>query len=49
MKYKDLRDFIEKLEAAGQLKRIKQPISTDLTMTEIQRPHVKGKRPCVVV
>ena len=35
MKYSDLRDFISQLEKLGQLKRISQPISTDLTMTEI--------------
>lgn len=35
MKYKDLRDFIAKLEALGQLKRITLPISTELEMTEI--------------
>ena len=35
MKYSDLRDFIAQLEKLGQLKRISQPISTDLTMTEI--------------
>jgi len=35
MKYSDLRDFITQLEKLGQLKRIKQPISTHLTMTEI--------------
>ena len=35
MKYSDLRDFIDQLEKLGQLKRISQPISTNLTMTEI--------------
>ncbi len=35
MKYKDLRDFIDQLEKIGQLKRIVQPISTHLEMTEI--------------
>ncbi len=35
MKYSDLRDFIAQLEKIGQLKRIKQPISTELAMTEI--------------
>ena len=35
MKYSDLRDFISQLEKLGQLKRIRQPISTHLTMTEI--------------
>lgn len=35
MKYSDLRDFIAQLEKIGQLKRITQPVSTELTMTEI--------------
>lgn len=35
MKYSDLRDFIAQLEKIGQLKRISQPISTELAMTEI--------------
>ena len=35
MKYKDLRDFIAKLEARGELKRITREIDTDLEMTEI--------------
>ncbi|MCC2617264.1 4-hydroxy-3-polyprenylbenzoate decarboxylase [Aestuariibacter halophilus] len=35
MKYKDLRDFITKLESMGQLKRVTHPIDTDLEMTEI--------------
>ena len=35
MKYSDLRDFINQLEKLGQLKRISQPVSTELTMTEI--------------
>ena len=35
MKYKDLRDFIEKLEQKGLLKRVHQEIDTDLEMTEI--------------
>ena len=35
MKYKDLRDFIEQLEAAGELKRITAEIDPHLEMTEI--------------
>ncbi|MBY4676917.1 4-hydroxy-3-polyprenylbenzoate decarboxylase [Marinobacterium arenosum] len=34
-KYKDLRDFIQMLEARGELKRIKQEIDPVLEMTEI--------------
>lgn len=35
MKYKDLRDFIAQLEAAGELKRIKAEVNPALEMTEI--------------
>ncbi|GAB3244244.1 UbiD family decarboxylase [Chitinimonas naiadis] len=35
MKYNDLRDFIAQLEAMGELKRIKTPVSSHLEMTEI--------------
>jgi 4-hydroxy-3-polyprenylbenzoate decarboxylase len=35
MKYKDLRDFINGLEQAGELKRIRQPIDPNLEMTEV--------------
>ena len=36
MSYKSLRDFLEKLDAAGELKRVSTPVSTVLEMTEIQ-------------
>jgi 4-hydroxy-3-polyprenylbenzoate decarboxylase len=35
MKYRDLRDFLQKLEQAGQLKRISVPVDPCLEMTEI--------------
>jgi len=35
LKYHDLRDFIAQLEALGELKRIAQPISPALEMTEV--------------
>ena len=35
MKYKDLREFVDKLEEIGELKRIKHPIDPNLEMTEI--------------
>ncbi|MCB1953471.1 MAG: UbiD family decarboxylase, partial [Rhodocyclaceae bacterium] len=35
MQYKDLRDFIDQLEARGDLKRITVPVDTHLEMTEI--------------
>jgi 4-hydroxy-3-polyprenylbenzoate decarboxylase len=36
MAYRSLREFIAKLEAAGELVRVKEPVSTVLEMTEIQ-------------
>jgi len=36
MAYKDLREFIAKLEAEGRLQRISEPVSPILEMTEIQ-------------
>ena len=36
MSYRSLRDFIAKLEAAGELVRVSEPVSTVLEMTEIQ-------------
>lgn len=35
MRYRDLRDFVDQLEALGELKRITQPVSPHLEMTEI--------------
>jgi 4-hydroxy-3-polyprenylbenzoate decarboxylase len=35
MKYKDLRDFIGRLEEAGELRRVRQPVSPVLEMTEL--------------
>jgi 4-hydroxy-3-polyprenylbenzoate decarboxylase len=36
MTYRSLRDFIAKLEADGELVRVREPVSTVLEMTEIQ-------------
>jgi 4-hydroxy-3-polyprenylbenzoate decarboxylase len=36
MSYKSLRDFMEMLEAAGELVRVAEPVSVNLEMTEIQ-------------
>lgn len=36
MAYRSLRDFITRLEEAGELVRVKEPVSTVLEMTEIQ-------------
>ena len=48
MKYKDLRDFIAKLEAQGQLKRITREIDTDLEMTEIADRTLRAKGPALL-
>ena len=37
MAYKSLRDFIDQLEAEGDLVRITTPVSTDRAMPEIHR------------
>ena len=36
MSFRSLRDFIAKLEIAGELVRVREPVSTVLEMTEIQ-------------
>ena len=36
MPYESLRDFIDRLESTGRLKRVAAPVSTHLEMTEIQ-------------
>lgn len=48
MKYKDLRDFIEQLEARGELKRISREIDTDLEMTEIADRTLRAKGPALL-
>jgi len=48
MKYSDLRDFIAQLEKIGQLKRIKQPVSTKLVMTEISDRTLRAKGPALL-
>ena len=48
MKYRDLRDFISQLEAAGQLKRITQPVSTRLEMTEISDRVLRAEGPALL-
>ena len=35
MPYQDLRDFIHQLEQAGELRRVKQPVSPHLEMTAL--------------
>ncbi|MEM9989448.1 MAG: UbiD family decarboxylase domain-containing protein, partial [Pseudomonadota bacterium] len=48
MPYKSLRDFIEKLEAEGELIRISEPVSTVLEMTEIQRRMLEAGGPALL-
>lgn len=48
MKYQDLRDFINQLEARGELKRIKTPINPYLEMTEICDRTLRRKGPALL-
>jgi 4-hydroxy-3-polyprenylbenzoate decarboxylase len=48
VKYRDLRDFIAQLEAAGELKRLSTPISTDLEMTEISDRVLRAEGPALL-
>jgi len=48
MKYKDLRDFITRLEEQGELVRVKQPISTKLEMTEIADRTLRAGGPAIL-
>jgi 4-hydroxy-3-polyprenylbenzoate decarboxylase len=46
--YRDLRDFIDQLERAGELKRISAPVSTHLEMTEISDRVLKAQGPALL-
>lgn len=48
MNYHDLRDFIDQLEAIGELKRITTPISTHLEMTEICDRVLRAQGPAIL-
>ena len=48
MAYKSLREFIRKLEAAGELVRVTEPVSTVLEMTEIHRRLLAEGGPAVL-
>jgi 4-hydroxy-3-polyprenylbenzoate decarboxylase len=48
MTYSSLRDFIEKLEKAGRLIRVQQPVSTELEMTEIGTRLIAENGPAVL-
>jgi 4-hydroxy-3-polyprenylbenzoate decarboxylase len=48
MAYKSLRDFIDRLEAEGELVRVSEPVSTHLEMTEIQTRLLRNGGPAVL-
>ncbi len=48
MTYASLRDFIDKLESAGRLVRVSEPVSTVLEMTEIQTRLLAEGGPAVI-
>ena len=48
MKYKDLRDFIGQLGHSGELRRITQPVSTALEMTEISDRVLRAQGPALL-
>src|SRR6202043_450296 len=48
MPYRSLRDFIARLESAGELVRVKEPVSTVLEMTEIQTRLIAEGGPAVI-
>lgn len=48
MTYQSLRDFIAALEKTGQLKRVKEPVSTTLEMTEIGTRLIAENGPAVL-
>ena len=48
MKYKDLRDFIEQLEAKGELVRVSHAVDPNLEMTEICDRTLKAGGPAIL-
>src|SRR5690349_2981432 len=48
MAYRSLREFLAKLEAAGELVRVTEPVSSQLEMTEIQRRLLRNGGPAVL-
>ena len=48
MPYASLRDFMDRLEKAGRLVRVKAPVSTHLEMTEIQTRLLAEQGPAVL-
>ena len=48
MPYASLRDFMDRLEKAGRLVRVKAPVSSHLEMTEIQTRLLAEQGPAVL-
>src|SRR4029453_12894656 len=48
MAYRSLREFLARLEAAGELVRVSEPVSSVLEMTEIQRRLLRDGGPAVL-
>jgi len=48
MSYRSLRDFMARLEAAGELVRVREPVSTVLEMTEIHSRLIVSQGPAVL-
>ena len=48
MPYKSLRDFMARLETAGRLERVREPVSPKLEMTEIQTRLLAEEGPAVL-
>jgi 4-hydroxy-3-polyprenylbenzoate decarboxylase len=48
MAYRSLRDFLARLEEAGELKRVSEPVSTMLEITEIQTRLIAEGGPAVI-
>ncbi|HEX2801845.1 MAG TPA: UbiD family decarboxylase, partial [Phenylobacterium sp.] len=48
MAYRSMREFMARLEAAGELVRVKEPVSTVLEMTEIARRLLATGGPAVL-
>jgi len=48
MQYKDLRDFLAKLEAGGELKRVRHPVDPRLEMTEVCDRVLRAEGPALL-
>ncbi len=49
MSYKDLREFVDRLEAEGELKRISTSLSPELEITEVADRAVKADGPALLI